>query len=230
MERFAVLACPVGLACLACLAVLACAPALGEPGSMPPVDEDLAAANASLGDPYAGRFPYAQAVAGLPESGALRATLYTSAGEVSCTLDPGHAPLAVANFVGLARGLRPFRDEAGQWSKAPYYEGVPWHRALEGQFVQTGRRGKLADGGFLLQDEIGVGDDFGRPGVMAMAGVGETDTSSVQFFITTSPAKHLAGHHTILGSCDGEATVRQLEQAVLRGAPATLERVVITRG
>ena len=96
--------------------------------------------------------------------------------------------------------------------------------------MQAGRRGKLADGGFLLQDEIGVGDDFGRAGVLAMAGIGEPDTSSVQFFITTSPAKHLAGDHTILGSCDGEATLRKLEQAVLRGEPATIATIDVTRG
>ncbi len=197
---------------------------------MPPADAELQVANETLGDPYGGRFPYAEAVEGLPTAGAVRATLKTNLGDVGCTLDPGHAPLAVANFVGLARGVRPFRDEDGTWTTAPYYDGVPWHRALEGQFVQAGRRGKLADGGFLLQDEIGVGDDFGRAGVMAMAGVGEPDTSSVQFFITTSPAKHLAGAHTILGSCDGEATLRKLEQAVLRGEPATIDTVEITRG
>ncbi len=200
------------------------------PGALPPADEDLRLANESLGDPYAGRFPYAEAVQGLPPTGTLRASLETSAGTVTCTLEPDHAPLAVANFVGLARGLRPFRDEDGSWTQAPYYDGVPWHRAMEGQFVQTGRRGKLADGGFLLQDEIGVGDDFGRAGVMAMAGVGELDTSSVQFFITTGPAKHLVGAHTILGSCDGQATLRKLEQAVLRGERASLDHVEVTRG
>lgn len=214
------------------LLVLGCAPTLapGEAAPLPPADADLQTANETLGDPHGGRFPYAQAVDGLPEQGALRATLQTNLGTITCTLDPAEAPLAVANFVGLARGVRPFRGEDGTWTKAPYYDGVPWHRAIEGQFVQTGRRGKLADGGFLLQDELHVGDDFGRAGVMAMAGVGETDTSSVQFFITTSEAKHLAGAHTILGRCDGEATLRKLEQAVLRDEAATLEHVEITRG
>ncbi len=215
---------------LPCLLCLACARAPGVPGPLPPADEDLKLANETLGDPYGGRFPYSEAVAGLAEAGTLRASLQTSAGTITCTLEPEHAPLAVANFVGLARGLRPFRDEDGTWAQAPYYDGIPWHRAIEGQFVQTGRRGRLADGGFLLQDEIGVGDDFGRAGVMAMAGVGELDTSSVQFFITTGPAKHLVGSHTVLGSCDAPATLRKLEQAVLRGEPATLDHVEVTRG
>ncbi|MBV1858168.1 MAG: peptidylprolyl isomerase [Nannocystaceae bacterium] len=215
---------------LPCWLCLACASAPGVPGRLPAVDEDLKLANETLGDPYGGRFPYAEAVEGLAATGPLRAVLETSAGAITCTLEPEHAPLAVANFVGLARGLRPFRGESGTWTTAAYYDGMPWHRAIEGQFVQTGRRGKLADGGFLLQDEIGVGDDFSRPGVMAMAGVGALDTSSVQFFITTSPAKHLVGAHTILGSCEGQATLRKLEQAVLRGEPASLDHVEVTRG
>lgn len=220
------------LVLLSCALPLACAAPLapGEARPLPPSDTALEAANTSLGDPYGGRFPYDEAIAGLPPAGVLRATLHTSAGEVVCELDPGHAPLAVANFVGLARGLRPYRDEGGTWTRSPYYDGMPWHRAMEGQFVQTGRLGRLADGGFLLQDEIGVGDDFERAGVMAMAGVGEPDTSSTQFFITTGPTKHLAGDHTIVGSCDGDAVLRKLEQAVLRGEPATLDHVEITRG
>ena len=210
----------------------ACAPGLapGRPGRFPSADDDLVSANEALGDPYGGRFPFAQAVEGLPVDGALIATLRTSAGDVRCTLDPGHAPLAVANFVGLARGTRPFRNREGAWVTEPYYVDVPWHRAEEGQFVQTGRRLGLADGGFLLQDEIGVGDDFGRAGVMGMAGMGDTDTSSVQFFVTTGPAKHLEGAHTVFGACDGEAALRQLEQAVVRGQPATLHGIDITRG
>ncbi|MEM6292612.1 MAG: peptidylprolyl isomerase [Myxococcota bacterium] len=211
---------------------LACAPALapGQPGRFPTADADLVAANEALGDPHGGRFPFAQAMEGLAEAGPLVATLRTSAGDVRCTLDPGHAPLAVANFVGLARGTRPFRNADGAWVTEPYYVDVPWHRAEEGQFVQTGRRAGLADGGFLLQDEIGVGDDFGRAGVMGMAGTGDTDTSSVQFFVTTGPAKHLEGAHTVFGACDGEAALRSLEQAVIRGRPATLHAVEISRG
>ncbi len=209
-----------------------CATAIapGDAGPLPPPIPDLQAANEALGDPYGGRFPFDEAVDGLPTTGALRATLHTDAGPVECKLDPGHAPLAVANFVGLARGRRPFRNGEGTWVREPYYQDVPWHRAMTGQFVQTGRRGKLADGGFLLQDEIGVGDDFGRAGVMGMAGTGDTDSSSVQFFVTTGPAKHLAGAHTILGECDGEAALRQLERRVLAGESPRLQRIEITRG
>ena len=219
------------LACCGLIAALGCSPALapGQAAALPDAPADLVAANEALGDPHRGRFGFEDAVAGLPAQGELAATLSTDEGDVDCVLDPGRAPLTVANFVGLARGLRPFKAEDGTWQTARYYDGVVWHRAQEGQFVQTGRRGRLADGGFLLQDEVGVGDDFGRPGVLAMANVGSEHSGSVQFFVTTGPAPQLEGHHTIFGRCDGEATLRRLERAVLRGDEPVLRSVTIRR-
>jgi cyclophilin family peptidyl-prolyl cis-trans isomerase len=65
-----------------------------------------------------------------------------------------------------------------------------------------------------------------------MANTGSEHSGSVQFFITTGPAKHLAGHHTVFGQCDGEATVRRLERRVAAGSgePPRLLGVRITRG
>jgi len=189
----------------------------------------LVRANEALGDPYGGRFPLDEALAGLPSAGPLHARLVTDEGDVDCTLDPRHAPLTVANFVGLARGLRPFIGDDDQWHTEPYYEDLVWHRAVEGQFVQTGRRGKQATGGFLLQDELSYGDSFDRGGVLAMANTGVEHSGSVQFFVTTGPASHLEGEHTIFGQCDGESVVRQLERRAARGDPPRLLHVEITR-
>lgn len=201
------------------------------PPSLPPAVPDLVAANEALGDPYGGRFPLEEALAGLPEEGELRARLVTDAGDVDCVLDLRHAPLTVASFVGLARGLRPFRGDDGQWHTEPFYVDVPWHRAIEGQFVQTGRRGRQTTGGFLLQDEVSYGDSFDRAGVLAMANTGIEHSGSTQFFVTTGPASHLEGEHTIFGQCDGEAVVRQLERQVARGeATPMLRSVEISRG
>ena len=58
----------------------------GAPGSFPPEDPALAAQNQAAGDPYAGRFPFADAIAGLPESGKLRATIVSDGGEIHCEL------------------------------------------------------------------------------------------------------------------------------------------------
>ncbi|MEM7151442.1 MAG: peptidylprolyl isomerase [Myxococcota bacterium] len=206
--------------------------AAGAPPSLPPQVPDLVAANEALGDPYGGRFPIEEALAGLPTEGQLRAQLVTDEGPIDCTLDLKHAPLTVANFVGLARGLRPFLSDDGSWKTEPYFVDLVWHRAEEGQFVQTGRRGLQATGGFLLQDEVGYGDSFDRAGVLAMANTGIEHSGSTQFFVTTGPTSHLEGGHTIFGQCDGEAVVRSLERRVARGdgpKPRLLE-VVISRG
>lgn len=209
-------------------AVVGCAGA-GAPPSLPPPIPELVARNEALGDPFAGRFPLEDALAGLPAEGTLHAELVTDDGEIDCTLDLVHAPLTVANFVGLARGLRPFLAEDGTWHTEPYYVDLPWHRAKEGQFVQTGRRGQTDDGGFHLQDELSYGDSFDRGGVLAMANIGAPHSGSVELFITTGPTPHLEGAHTIFGQCDDESVVRSLERRVLRGRTPTLLRVDITR-
>jgi peptidyl-prolyl cis-trans isomerase A (cyclophilin A) len=187
------------------------------------------AANEAAGDPYGGRFPLEEAVAGLPAEGRLHAILVTDEGEIDCALEPDHAPIAVANFVGLARGVRPFRDEtSGEWIKEPYFDGTPWHRAIEGQIVQGGRRGNAEDAGFVIQDEVSPGDSFDRAGVLAMANSGP-NSGSTQFFITTGPTPHLAGLHTIFGHCNDESVARALERRSARGEGPTLQEVRIVR-
>jgi peptidyl-prolyl cis-trans isomerase A (cyclophilin A) len=213
---------------LACMLLTACATAGGVPTLPPPVPE-VVAANEAAGDPHVGRFPLEEALAGLPAEGTLHAVLVTDEGEIDCTLDPVHAPLGVASFVGLSRGLRPWLAADGQWHTEPYYVDLPWHRAEEGQFVQTGQRDGRDTGGFVLQDEVSYGDSFDRAGVLALANTGQPHTGSVEFFVTTGPAPHLEGAHTILGQCDGEAVVRRVEQRVARGEPPRLLRIDVTR-
>lgn len=206
-----------------------CACASG-PRPFPPPVPEVVAHNQAAGDPYAGRFPYEDAVAGLPEGSRLLATLNTDAGEIHCQLDPSEAPIAVANFVGLARGLRPFQDTPdGPWHAAPYYDGLPVHRVQDGEFIQAGRRG--AGPGFVLQDEMSPGHVFDRPGLLALANTGAPHTSAAEFFITIAPLSQLRGKHTILGSCDSEDIVRELARRAIAApaAPPTIRTITITR-
>jgi peptidyl-prolyl cis-trans isomerase A (cyclophilin A) len=205
---------------------------LGGARPFPPTDPGLEAENRQAGDPHGGRFPLADALAGLPEGQRLEAVLDTDAGVISCRLDLD-APLAVANFVGLARGLRPFQSEpGGAWQTAPFYDGLEFHRAVPDQFVQTGRRGPQEDPGFHLQDEMSAGHVFDRGGLLALANTGEPNSSAAQFFITMRPLRHLDGKHTIFGACDDEDVVRELERRVLAdpAAPPRLRTLTIRRG
>lgn len=213
---------------MACVACIGCEPAAAR--TFPPADPELFEENEANGDPFAGRFPLAVALEGLALEGELRAELRTSEGVLHCRLSPETAPLTVANFVGLARGLRPYRDEQGEWVKSPFFDGLPFHRTVPGQFVQTGRRGRDKWPGFRIQDEVAVGDAFTRPGVMAMANDGSPNSGAAQFFITTGEVRSLDEKHTIFGRCDEEWIVRQIESKGEAGQPAILEHVEITRG
>ena len=204
---------------VAVLGFAACGPVT--PGDYPPPNPELLTANQDAGDPYFGRFPYEEAVAGLP-AGTPMAVLVTDEGEIHCRLAIDTAPLTVANFIGLARGLRPFQLEAdGPWLREPYYVDLPWHRAIERQFIQTGERGGPSSPGYRLQDERSIGDAFDGPGVLAMANRGMADTAGAEFFVTSAALRDLDGQYTIFGRCSDPFVVRALEERAVEGGDAT---------
>src|SRR3978361_146862 len=90
----------------------------------------FASARAEDDDPVKGQFSLDDATKGLggPAGGTLSAKIETSNGAFSCELFDKQAPITVANFVGLARGLRPWKDpKTGQWVKKPFYDGLIFH-------------------------------------------------------------------------------------------------------
>lgn len=211
-----------------CLLLIACDHAA--PGSFPPELPDLVAHNQAAGDPHRGRFPFEEAVAELPGTGQLRATIVTDEGEIHCRLLADVAPLGVANFVGLARGRRPFLDpELGDWTTRPYYDGTRFHRAVERQFVQGGRLGDATSVGFLIQDERSIGTLFDKPGVLALANQGQPHTSAAEFFITTQALPQLDGQYTIIGRCEDPLVVRAIEAKVRGGQTVEISTVRIDR-
>jgi peptidyl-prolyl cis-trans isomerase A (cyclophilin A) len=212
---------------LACL-LFACDP--GAPGSFPPEDPTLAGENELAGDPHRGRFPFAAAAAGLPDSGQFLAAITTDEGVIHCSLHADVAPLAVANFIGLARGVRPFLDPTSNtWITRPYYDGLSFHRAHERQFVQGGRLDESGEIGFRLQDEPSVGSAFDKPGVLALANREQPHTSAAEFFITTDVLRAFDGKYTIIGHCDDPLIVRALEARVVAGERPVIETITITR-
>src|SRR5437868_12627413 len=64
-------------------------------------------------DPLAGVFTLADATSGLPKKGKLIASIVTDLGALRCTLFADRAPVTVAAFVGLARGVRPWLTPNG---------------------------------------------------------------------------------------------------------------------
>lgn len=106
-------------------------------------------------------------------------------GEFVIQLYADKAPLAVNNFVFLAR--------------EKFYDGTTFHRVLEGFMAQGGDPTGTGMGGpgyeFANEDSDLT---FDQAGMVAMANAGR-DTNGSQFFITFGPQERLNGGYTIFG-------------------------------
>jgi peptidyl-prolyl cis-trans isomerase A (cyclophilin A) len=143
------------------------------------------------------------------------ATLHTTLGDIVIELLDTHAPKTVANFVGLASGTREYADlETGEKTTGPFYDGVIFHRVIDGFMIQggdptgTGRGGP----GYQFGDEFHPELVFNQPYLLAMANAGPGPNGS-QFFITVAPTPHLTGKHTIFGEVKDDAS-RQVVDAI----------------
>ncbi len=128
------------------------------------------------------------------------AVLETNKGAMVLDLLEGDAPETVNNFVFLARHH--------------FYDGVVFHRVLDGFMAQTGDPTGTGTGGpgYAFDDEIADGLSFDSAGIMAMANAGP-DTNGSQFFITFEAAPHLDGGYSIFGDLiSGEAVLNSLER------------------
>jgi len=131
----------------------------------------------------------------------LYATLKTNRGDIIVQLFPYHAPKTVENFVGLAEGTTEWRDaKTGQPCQERFYDGLVFHRVIDGFMLQggcpegTGRGGP----GYQFKDEFHPELAFTKPYLLAMANAGP-GTNGSQFFITVGPTPHLTNKHTIFG-------------------------------
>jgi peptidyl-prolyl cis-trans isomerase A (cyclophilin A) len=160
------------------------------------------------------------------------AILHTTAGDMKCELFPAQAPKAVANFTGLAKGTKPWKNPTTgkQVTGKPLYDGVIFHRVIPNFMIQGGDPSGTGSGdvGFEFQDELHADLLFDKPGRLAMANSGP-NTNSSQFFITeqavpflnpcfdeggcTRGSRHVDKNigYTIFGQCD-DATVELVKK------------------
>lgn len=204
---------------------------------VPPVPQPKAQASQAVegeaGDPLGGKFTLGQAVEGLPGEGALKAEIKTDKGALLCDLFEDKAPITVANFVGLARGLRPFKHN-GEWVKKPGYDGTTFHRVVKGFMIQGGDPLGTGAGepGYVIPDEIWEGSRHDQRGLLCMANRGP-NTNGMQFFITDAAAPHLDGGYTIFGRCTPDSVIEALASVETKGdravTPPKIEKVTISR-
>lgn len=158
-------------------------------------------------DPAGGAaaFTLDKALAGFPgTSGKLTAGISTEQGGITCELDETAAPISVANFVGLARGTRPYRDSTMKWKTGHFFDGLIWHRVIPDFVIQGGDPQGTGVGGpgYDLVVENHVSEPIGA---LAMAATSPTMPSGSQFYIVVG--KGPASDYNVFGSCTVDAAI-----------------------
>ena len=166
----------------------------------------------------------------------LKATLHTNRGDIVIDLFPNHAPATVENFVGLAEGTKDYQADGSKTGR--FYDGLGFHRVIEGFMIQGGCPLGTGTGGpgYTFKDEFHPELQFDRKYLLAMANAGP-GTNGSQFFITTAETPWLNNRHTIFGEVEDEQS-RAVVDAVgttATGAgdtpvdPVVIEKVEIDR-
>jgi peptidyl-prolyl cis-trans isomerase A (cyclophilin A) len=136
------------------------------------------------------------------------AILHTNHGDITINLFGDHAPKTVANFVGLASGTKEYTDpKTGRPATGKFYDGLIFHRIIEGFMIQGGDPLGSGTGGpgYKFADEFHPELSFKKPYLLAMANAG-ANTNGSQFFITLGPTPHLNRRHTIFGEVADQAS------------------------
>jgi cyclophilin family peptidyl-prolyl cis-trans isomerase len=149
---------------------------------------------------------------------AYTASLKTSCGTIKLELFPQEAPLAVNNFVFLA--------------KHHFYDGLTFHRIVASFVIQGGDPEGTGQGGpgYTFKDELDNDLKY-ELGTLAMANSGE-DTNGSQFFIVAgSQGTSLPKNYTIFGKVtDGMDVVEEIDALPTLGGgdPSTQDRPLQT--
>lgn len=117
-----------------------------------------------------------------------RVWLDTEHGPIIIELDEVNAPVTTRNFLDYV--------EAG------FYDGLIFHRVIEGFVLQAGG----FDAGFefrppLFDNIVNEGDNglLNRPGTIAMARASDPDSANSQFYINTGSNTNLDGGYAVFG-------------------------------
>jgi peptidyl-prolyl cis-trans isomerase A (cyclophilin A) len=161
----------------------------------------------------------------------------TSMGKFVVELYEQQAPNTVGNFIGLADGSKEWKDpKTGEMIKGkPFYDGVIFHRVIDGFMIQGGDPTGTGMGGpgYRFADEIHPQLKHTSEGMLSMANAGP-NTNGSQFFITLGATPHLDGRHAVFGKVvEGMDVVKKIGKTqVSRDRPVTdvvMNKVTIER-
>lgn len=144
----------------------------------------------------------------------------TNMGEIKAKLYPDVAPVTVKNFIDLI--------------KKGFYNGLTFHRVIEGFMIQGGcPKGNGTGGpGYCIKGEFranGVKNDLKHErGVLSMARAMDPDSAGSQFFIMHETSPHLDGQYAAFGKVtDGMNVVDRIATVRTDFNDRPLEKVVI---
>ena len=127
----------------------------------------------------------------------------STGGQVRIQLRPDKAPGHIERIKLLTR--------------AGFYDGVVFHRVIEGFMAQTGDPQGTGEGGSPLPDLKAEFNDLPHlRGALSMARTSAPDSANSQFFIVFSPTLRLDGKYTVLGRV---MSGMQYVDAIERGEP-----------
>ena len=124
----------------------------------------------------------------------------TNIGNIEIKLLPAVAPMHVTSTIYLAR--------------LGFYDGVIFHRVIDGFMAQGGDPLGLGTGGpgYQYDGEFSPDARHDRPGLLSMANSGP-GTDGSQFFLTFVPTPHLDDKHAIFGEVTGGMDIVQALEA-----------------
>lgn len=134
----------------------------------------------------------------------------TDGRKINLELYPDVAPISVANFLKLV-------DQH-------YYDGVVFHRIIDGFMIQAGGYYMSEDGRTIMQKEQqatikgefssnGVENNIKHvAGVLSMARANDPNSGSSQFFICSDDSPHLDGNYAAFGKVLDNASLQVVKE------------------
>lgn len=132
------------------------------------------------------------------------------------TLRPDLAPKHVAQITKLA--------------KEGFYDGIVFHRVIDGFMAQTGDPTGTGMGGSKLPDiKAEFSQEPFKRGTVGMARSSDPNSANSQFFVMFAPGDFLNGQYTVWGQVDetGMACVDQIARGEPPATPDKMTKVTV---
>ena len=153
------------------------------------------------------------------------AVFETNLGSFEAELYAKECPETAWNFINLAEG----RQETSR--EGNFYDGLTFHRVIEGFVIQGGCPQGTGTGGpgYQFEDEFNAALRHDSEGILSMANAGP-GTNGSQFFITLAPTPHLDDRHSVFGKVvKGLDVVNKIGSVQTGPGDRPQEPVIMTR-